>query len=89
VVWADDIPGGVEIQNAICNPDGTPKRYYSKSAMKAAAELRGVMPYHEVYAEEGEGRIKDAHVYEGHMKSGEYQRELRDRREQRRERTRH
>ena len=30
-VIRDDIPGGILIKNAICHPDGSPKRYYSLS----------------------------------------------------------
>lgn len=41
-VIGDDIPGGVEIRHGICNPDGTPKRYYTKSSMEAEAKRRGV-----------------------------------------------
>lgn len=36
-VIGDDIPGGVWIRHGICNPDGTPKKYYSKSEIKKAA----------------------------------------------------
>jgi hypothetical protein len=40
-VITDDIPGGVEIRHAICNEDGTPKRYYSKSEIAQAAKAKG------------------------------------------------
>lgn len=40
-VIADDIPGGLEIKHGICNSDGTPKKYYSKSEIKRAAYLAG------------------------------------------------
>lgn len=40
-ISTDDIPGGVEIKHALCNPDGTPKRYYSKTEIKRAANERG------------------------------------------------
>lgn len=43
-VIADDIPGGVLIENAICHPDGTPKRYYSKSEIEKAARAAGWTP---------------------------------------------
>jgi hypothetical protein len=36
-VVTDEIPGGIEIKHGICNEDGTPKRYYSKSEIKRAA----------------------------------------------------
>lgn len=37
----DSIPGGLEIRHGICNEDGTPRRYYSKSDMKREADRRG------------------------------------------------
>lgn len=40
-IATDDIPGGMEIKHGICNPDGSPKRYYSKTEMKRAANERG------------------------------------------------
>jgi putative FmdB family regulatory protein len=44
-VIADDIPGGMEVRHGICNPDGTPKRYYSKSEMAKAAAASGWTNY--------------------------------------------
>lgn len=41
MVNTDDIPGGLEIRHAICNPDGTPKKYYSKSEIRRAAAEAG------------------------------------------------
>lgn len=41
VVVADDIPGGVEIRHGLCNSDGTPRRYYSKSEIAREAKARG------------------------------------------------
>jgi len=40
-VIGDDIPGGIEIKHGICNPDGSPKRYYSKSEIAKAAAAKG------------------------------------------------
>lgn len=40
-VIGDDIPGGLMVPHAICNPDGTPKRYDSKSAIRAALAAKG------------------------------------------------
>lgn len=40
-IATDEIPGGIEIRHGICNPDGTPKRYYSKTEMKRAANEAG------------------------------------------------
>lgn len=42
-VVGDDIPGGVLIRNGICNEDGSPKRYYTKSEMRAEAKRRGLV----------------------------------------------
>lgn len=42
-VIADDIPGGVEIRNGLCNEDGSPHRYYSKSEMTKEAKRRGLV----------------------------------------------
>lgn len=39
----DEIPGGVWIRHGICNEDGTPRKYYSKSEMKREAERRGLV----------------------------------------------
>lgn len=38
----DDIPGGLLVEHGICNPDGTPRRYYSKSEMAREAKRRGL-----------------------------------------------
>jgi len=40
-IATDEIPGGIEIKHGLCNPDGTPKRYYSKTEIKRAANERG------------------------------------------------
>lgn len=40
-VIPDEIPGGVLIYHGICNDDGTPRRYYSKSEIAAAAKAKG------------------------------------------------
>lgn len=42
MISTDDIPGGLEIRNGICNDDGSPKRYYSKSEIKRAAFERNL-----------------------------------------------
>ena len=41
-VIPDDIPGGILIKNGICNEDGSPRRYYSRSEMKREADRRGL-----------------------------------------------
>lgn len=42
-VIGDDIPGGVLIHNGLCNSDGTPRRFYSKTDIKRAAEAKGLV----------------------------------------------
>ncbi len=42
-VIGDEIPGGVEIRHGLCNEDGTPRRYYSHSEIKAEAARRGLV----------------------------------------------
>jgi len=42
-VIADEIPGGVWIRHGICNEDGTPRKYYSKSEMAKEAAKRGLI----------------------------------------------
>lgn len=41
-VIGDDIPGGIEIRHGLCNPDGSPRKYYSKSEMAAEAKKRNL-----------------------------------------------
>ena len=40
-VIPDDIPGGLDVKNAICNEDGSPRRYYSRSEIRREAAQRG------------------------------------------------
>lgn len=85
-IWTDDIPGGVEITNGICNADGTPKRYFSKSAIRQACEVKGMIPYHDVYQEQGNSQLAAGRDYTEWHKSDEYKRIKRDKVEARRER---
>jgi hypothetical protein len=41
-VHPDDIPGGVWIEHGLCNADGSPRKYYSKSDMRREAKARGL-----------------------------------------------
>lgn len=52
-VIGDDIPGGIWIHHGICNEDGTPRKYYSKSEMAKEAENRGLTQRVEHTAREG------------------------------------
>lgn len=80
VVFADDIPGGLDIEHGLCDPSGTPKRYYSRSAIRRAAQEKGLVPWTEVYTED---RTKDARVRSDWQQSSEAQRARRDRHERR------
>lgn len=37
MIATDSIPGGYEVKNALCWPDGTPRKFYSKSDIKRTA----------------------------------------------------
>lgn len=41
-VISDEIPGGIWIRHGICNEDGSPRLYYSKSEMARVAKERGL-----------------------------------------------
>jgi hypothetical protein len=80
-VWQDSIEGGVDIAHGLCNPDGTPRRFYSRSEMRLAAQVKGLVPWTDVYTED---RTKDARVHDDWLQSGEAQRAKRDRDDARR-----
>lgn len=42
-VIGDDIPGGYEVRHGLCNGDGSPRRYYSRSEMRKEADRRGLV----------------------------------------------
>ena len=50
-VRPDDIPGGIDIEHGICHDDGTPKRYYSQSAITQACVEKGVRRWSDIYEE--------------------------------------
>lgn len=37
MIATDSIPGGYEVKHGLCNPDGSPRRFDSKSEIKRAA----------------------------------------------------
>lgn len=57
-VHGDDIPGGMLIHHGICNPDGSPKRYYSKSEIARAAKQAGLHNHVEHLPEKGSDKSK-------------------------------
>ena len=78
-VWQDTIEGGLMVQNAICNEDGTPRRFDSWTEYNDACKAKGVIPYHEAFAEEGNRVLSDARVHDDWLKSSEAKRARRDR----------
>ena len=78
----DTIEGGIAIAHGICNEDGTPKTYYSRSEIRQACAVKEMVPWTDVYTED---RTKDAHVHNDWLQSGEAQRARRDRVEARNE----
>jgi len=60
--FQDDIPGGILIHNAICNPDGTPKRYYSKSEIHKAAAKAGYYNHVEHVPSPGSDKNRFGHT---------------------------
>lgn len=42
-IISDDIPGGYWVKHGLCNEDGSPRKYYSKSEMKAEGARRGLI----------------------------------------------
>lgn len=82
VVRPDDIPGGVLMYHGLCNEDGSPRRYDSRSAINLEAQKRGLMAWTDKYEE---SRTKDARVHDDWLKSGEAQRAKRHRDEARAE----
>lgn len=42
-IITDSIPGGVEIKHGLCNEDGTPRKFYSKSEIAKEAAKRGLV----------------------------------------------
>lgn len=42
MIATDDIPGGYTIHHGLCNEDGSPRKYYSKTEIKREANKRGL-----------------------------------------------
>jgi hypothetical protein len=57
-VIPDDIPGGVDIAHGLCNEDGSPRRYYSKSEIAREASRRGLVNIVEHVCEPGTDKAK-------------------------------
>jgi len=61
----DSIEGGVLIHHGLCNDDGSPKRYYSRSEIRKAAEARGLVNH----VERG---VVDKNTYDRCTQKGSY-----------------
>lgn len=66
-VHGDDIPGGILIKHGICNPDATPRRYYSKSEMAKTAKAMGLTNYvvHETDPKSGSDKSRHTQRFVG------------------------
>lgn len=58
----DDIPGGVWVRHGICNDDGTPRKYYTKSEMVKEAKARGLVNLVEHTTDPTSGSDKAKHT---------------------------
>lgn len=38
----DDIPGGLTLEHGVCHDDGTPRTFYTKSAIRKVAKAKGL-----------------------------------------------
>jgi hypothetical protein len=82
-VHGDDIPGGLLIEHGLCEADGTPRKFYSRSEIRAACAAKGLTPWTDLYEESS---TKTGRAYLDYMRSGEYRRLKAQRREERMER---
>ena len=61
-VVGDDIPGGMWVYHGLCNEDGTPRKYYSKSEMDKEAAKRGLTRIVEHVTDPRSGSDKSKHT---------------------------
>lgn len=61
-IIGDDIPGGIDIRHGLCNEDGSPRRYYSKSEIAAEAKRRGLVNRVEHVTDPRTGSDKNPHT---------------------------
>lgn len=57
-IIGDEIPGGVLIHNGLCNPDGTPRRYDSRSEINREAKKRGYENHVQHIGEQGSDKSR-------------------------------
>jgi hypothetical protein len=79
-VWQDSIEGGLVIEHGLCNPDGSPRTYYSRTEIREACKARGLVPWTDIHTED---KTKPAIERGEWLKSAEAQRERRGRVEMR------
>jgi hypothetical protein len=60
-VIADDIPGGMWVRHGLCNEDGSPRKYYSKTEMRQEAVRRGLVNIVE-HTPDRKGSDRSAHT---------------------------
>lgn len=70
-VRPDEIPGGLDIYHGLCNEDGTPRRYYSWSAIDKEAARRGLVRWSKIHTED---KTKDARVRADWLQSSDAKR---------------
>lgn len=58
-VIGDDIPGGLVIRHGVCWPDGSPRKFYSKSEIARVAKELGVVNYVEHVTAPGTDKSKE------------------------------
>lgn len=57
-VVQDSIEGGIWIRHGLCNEDGSPRKYYSKSEIAAEAKRRGLINVVRHVGEQGSDKSK-------------------------------
>lgn len=77
----DEIPGGLVIEHGLCNEDGSPRTYYSRSEIRLECQKRGLTPWSDIYSED---KTKDARIRMDWMQGSEAKRQKADRDEMRR-----
>ena len=71
-IFPDDIPGGMLIEHGLCHADGTPRRFDSRSSIRAEAAARGLRQWSDVYEE---SRTRDGRERADWLQSGQAKRE--------------
>lgn len=83
-VKQDSIEGGLTIHHGLCNEDGSPRTYYSRTEVNLECQKRGLVPWYEV-RDNDTPILRDARVKDDWQRSSEAQRAKRWRDEARQE----